>query len=40
MPTVPYTLTIRGIDHPDKRVCLLEVILPVRAQRLLPTDVP
>ena len=29
-----------GIHHPDQSVCLLEVVTPVRAQRLLAADVP
>lgn len=40
MPTIAYSLTVGGIDHPDERICLLEVVLPVRAQRLLAADVP
>ena len=40
MPTIAYTLTVRGIDHPDERVCLLEIVLPVRAQCLLAADIP
>ena len=40
MPTIAYTLTVRGIDHPDERVCLLEIVFPVRAQRLLAADIP
>lgn len=40
MPTVAYSLAVGGIDHPDERICLLEIVLPVRAQRLLAADVP
>jgi hypothetical protein len=38
--TVVNPLAVRGIDHPDERVRLLKVVLPVGAQRLLPADVP
>jgi hypothetical protein len=38
--TVVNPLAVRCIDHPDQRVRLLEVVLPVGAQRLLPADVP
>ena len=40
MPTVAYALTVCSIDHPYECVCLLEIVLPVRAQRLLAADVP
>jgi hypothetical protein len=40
MTTIIYPLAVRCIDHPDERVSLLEVVFPVRAQRLLPADVP
>lgn len=40
LPTVAYALTVRGVNHPYECVCLLEVVLPVRAQRLLAADVP
>lgn len=40
MLTIAYSLTVGGIDHPDERISLLEIILPVRAQRLLAADVP
>lgn len=33
-------LTICGINDPDERVCLLEVILPVCAKGFLATHVP
>jgi hypothetical protein len=38
--TVVNPLAVRRIHHPDERVRLLKVVLPVGAQRLLPADVP
>lgn len=40
LPAVIDSFPVHRIHHPDQRVCLLEVILPVCAQRLLATDVP
>jgi hypothetical protein len=40
LPTVIYALTIRRVHHPDERVSLLEVVLPVRSQCLLAADIP
>lgn len=40
MPTIAYPLTVGGVDYPDERIRLLEIILPVRAQRLLAADIP
>jgi hypothetical protein len=40
MATVVYPLAVRCIDYPDERVSLLEIVLPVCAQRLLPAHVP
>lgn len=39
-PAVVDPLTVRGVDHPDERVRLLKVVLPVRPQRLLPAHIP
>jgi hypothetical protein len=40
VPTIAYSLAVRCIDHPDERVCLFEIVLPVRAQRFLAADIP
>ena len=40
LPAVIETLAVSGIDNPDERVGLLEVVLPVRAEGLLAADVP
>ena len=40
VPAIAYSLAVGGIDHPDERVGLLEIVLPVRTQRLLAADVP
>lgn len=34
------TLFVGGINYPYERVGLLKVVLPVRAERLLASDVP
>jgi hypothetical protein len=38
--TVVHPLAVRGIDHPNQSVRLLEVVLPVCPERLLATDIP
>ena len=40
LPAVCQTFTVCGIDHPDKSICLLEVVLPVGSESLLTADVP
>ena len=40
MTAVSQTFSVCGIDHPDECVCLLKVVLPVRAESLLASDVP
>jgi hypothetical protein len=40
LPTIAYALTVCCIDHPYERICLLEIVLPVRAQCLLSADIP
>lgn len=39
-PAVVQSLAVCGIHHPDERIRLLEVVLPVRAEGLLAADVP
>jgi len=34
------SLSVRCVDHPDERVGLLEVVLPIGAEGLLTADVP
>jgi hypothetical protein len=40
LPAIIQALAVCGIDHPDQRVGLLEVVLPVCAERLLAADIP
>ena len=40
LTTIIQPLAICGVHDPDERVGLLEVVLPVRAQRFLPAHVP
>ncbi len=40
IPAILDPQPIGGIHHPDEGVRLLEVVPPVRTQRLLPTNVP
>jgi len=40
LSAVCQTFPVRGIDHPDECVCLLEVVLPVGTECLLTADVP
>lgn len=40
MPAIAHPLAIGGINHPDERVSLFEIVLPVRSQRLLAADIP
>lgn len=40
LPAIIDTLSIRGINHPYECVGLFEVILPVRPQGLLTSDIP
>jgi hypothetical protein len=38
--TVRQTFSICGVNDPDQRVRLLEVVLPVRSESLLAADIP
>jgi hypothetical protein len=38
--TVVNPLAVRRINHPDERICLLKVVLPVCPQCLLPANIP
>lgn len=40
LPAVVQALPVRGINDPDERVGLLEIILPICPQRLLAADIP
>lgn len=40
LPAVCETSPVRRIDHPDKCVCLFEVVLPVGSECLLTANVP
>lgn len=40
LPTVVDAFAVRRIHNPNQRVCLLKVVLPVRAERLLASYVP
>lgn len=40
LPTIVDAQAIRSVHDPDERVRLLEVIAPIRPERLLTADVP
>jgi hypothetical protein len=40
LATVVDALAVRGIHYPNERVGLLEVVLPIRPECLLASDIP
>lgn len=40
LPAVIDAFPVHRIHHPDQRICLLKIVLPVCPQRFLAADVP